>query len=763
MIISKQSELNKLNISALAASAGISEELTEILYLRGFDAPEKLEVFLHPSKKHFIDPFKLKGIKEATERIKTARDNGETVVIFGDYDADGICATSILYNALKDYKIDAYAVIPERDNGYGLTEGMIEKVLDEYFPDLIITVDCGISGAKEVEELLNLGVDVIVTDHHEIPDIIPECTVINCKIKDQDYGFDSLCGAGVAYKLAYALIGEKADSYLDFAAIATIADSMPLVGENRDIVAEGLKIIKSPECRPQLKALLNASNIKEISSTALAYTVAPRINAAGRMGDAYSALSLFLSDNPAEMISLSQKLNCYNCDRQGGCESLYKEARAKLTGKDVTSKIVILEDDGWKGGLVGIVAAKLAEELNKPVILFVNNNGLLHGSARSIDNINIFDAINNSRDLLSDFGGHAQAAGISIEKNNLPEFEKRINKYINGKYSMEAFRKKTEVEEIIDKKFSMVFAKELSLLEPFGIGNRKPLFAVDVNRLETNPIKYGSPHLLCKTPYIDMLYFNGSDSSALFNSPVKKRIVFEPNVSFFNNSESLKGYVKAVEIEAEDSDDNRLAVLDSELSGITGEKHSFSTLNNTETLELLNLSMNEIYGTVFAVSDIRNLKFYGKTDMLGISMYRPNGRSNLNCIVTGLCDGDLSNFRKIIYLDEPLGDTVKETDALKVYVNTELKGFDKTALSTDRKIFAEIFLYLKKSNLQGMNSLEIAMNSSFTCSKEQLLFALDVFVELGFFKFRGGFLQLDGNVKADLSNSKIYSKILEMK
>ena len=232
-------------IDFLTKTTGLLKETVSILFSRGYTDKLSIEKFLNPSKKNFNSPFLLSGMTDAVERLELARDNGETVVVYGDYDVDGICSTTILYNALKDFGILANVVIPERINGYGLTESVIDEVVENYCPDLIITVDCGIGGDNEVEYLKDLGVDVIVTDHHEIPEVLPDCITINCRLKNQDYPFDSLCGAGVAYKLAYALIGEIADKYLDLVALATVADSMPLVDENRDIVVEGLNIIKN--------------------------------------------------------------------------------------------------------------------------------------------------------------------------------------------------------------------------------------------------------------------------------------------------------------------------------------------------------------------------------------------------------------------------------------------------------------------------------------------------------------------------------------
>ena len=276
IITQKTFSEEQLNIiKNLSSSCNICEETAKILYARGYTEPNLVKGFLYPTESDLNDPYLLKNMSSAVERINLAKENRETVVVYGDYDADGVCSTTVLYKSLLEFGIDAITVVPERENGYGLSTAVIDEVLDNYFPDLIITVDCGISNHDEIEYLKDLGVDVIVTDHHEIPEILPECLVVNCKIKDQAYPFDCLSGAGVAYKLAYALIGDRANKYLDLVALATVADSMPLISENRIIVKMGLEVIKGGKSNKALKSLINLAGVKEITSGSLAFGVAP--------------------------------------------------------------------------------------------------------------------------------------------------------------------------------------------------------------------------------------------------------------------------------------------------------------------------------------------------------------------------------------------------------------------------------------------------------------------------------------------------------
>ncbi|MDE7380165.1 MAG: DHH family phosphoesterase, partial [Clostridia bacterium] len=264
-------QLNSIN--SLAAETGLCADTVRILYGRGIDTADKIKGFLNPGKHRFLSPYLMSGMKEAVELIMRAREEEWSVAIYGDYDADGVCASTILYRALLEFGIHAAVYVPERKCGYGLNINSIDEIFDEYFPQLFITVDCGISNAEEVNYLREQGADVIVTDHHELPENLPDCICINPKF-DDEYPYDNLCGAGVAFKLASALIGVKAYALLDFAAIATVADSVPLTGENRDIVAEGLKLINSSP-RKNYSDFLKKD--EKITAQSLAFSVAPKI------------------------------------------------------------------------------------------------------------------------------------------------------------------------------------------------------------------------------------------------------------------------------------------------------------------------------------------------------------------------------------------------------------------------------------------------------------------------------------------------------
>ncbi len=739
-------------ITEISERCGVSAAFSKLLALRGIKSAEEAEKFIKPDKKNLYDPYLFTGMKEAVSRIEAAKANGETVVVYGDYDADGISATTIMYRGLVSYGVETYAVIPERENGYGLTAGVLERVLEEYCPDLIITVDCGISAYSEIEELKDLGVDVIVTDHHEIPEQIPDCTVINCKL--EGYPFDGLCGAGVAYKVIRALTGETADKYLDLVAVATIADSMPLTDENRILVSEGLKLIRSGRGAKALRALAEVGGMKETGAQSLAYSIAPRINAAGRMGDAYSALAAFTSDDNFEIKILADKLNSYNVARQTECDELYKSAKVLLKNKSPFSRVIILSDESWKPGIIGIVAAKLMEEYRKPAILFTEQGDVLHGSARSFGEINIYKALSFAKDLLEGFGGHSQAAGVTIKRENLERLEEKLNEYIAENYGTEIFSGDTEVDGIITGKFGIDLARELELMEPCGVGNRRPVFALDINEAYASPIKFGSPHVSFSTPKIDLMYFNGYDDLSVLNSASEKVVVFEPKISVYNGRESLKGYVKSVFPIVNDGEEVKQSLFENQLKS-ENENENVETINSEKAREIIREAEREIYGTLFVISDPETAKAFPELENTEKQLLKPCAKGNLNALCYGLSGGDYGEYEKVVFLDKPLFVPFTGT---KTYVNADINGFNFDKNNADRNEL--IGIYLKLKNLPGgfSSAKEVCSKTGETFT-EKVIFALKVFEEVGLIEKRGGKYFIVGGKKCDLNASVIFGRV----
>lgn len=749
-------QLNTIN--DLALETGILSVTAGILYSRGYDTPEKINEFLNPNKSQLHSPYELNDMCKAVERIVLAKQKGETVVIFGDYDADGICATTLLYKALRDFGIEAHTVIPERDNGYGLSETAIDEIVETLLPDLLITVDCGISAKAEVEYLKDLGVDVIVTDHHELPEELPETTVISCKCAP--YPYESLSGTGVAYKLAHALLSDKANRYLDLVAIATIADSMPLTGENRVLVKLGIDLIKEGNALPAVNELIAVSGARELTATSLAFSVAPKINAAGRMGDAFSALSMFLSEDKLEREELLQKLIVYNTHRQSECEELYKSAKAKIVSTGVPSGAIVLADENWKGGLLGIVAARLVEEYRLPTVLFSKTESGYHGSARSLGEVNVYEAIQSCSDILNEFGGHAQAAGVGVSEENLPKFRERLSEFVTNNYSRDAFEKTVCVDAVIDGRFTLRTASEINLLEPFGLGNTKPVFMLTTSNVNARAIKEGSPHLTVKTPQIDLMYFNGADNLTAINSSVEKNLLFESAISVYNGKKYVKGTVKAVTYNVENSKSFTLIALRNAVKQMAFGKRvcASETVSPFEIENIISETPSTGFGVAFVVTNPKNLSAFTGLEKFEQNHLLLTSKGGKNAVIIGadVNSLDLSEYASVVFVDTPLALPPRFKGQTQIVCS--LPSFDISSVKPTRESFGEVFREIvNKIKLAPETVESILQNCDFEDATFKIL-AIETFIELGFI-IEEEVIFIDKTVKKELTLSKIYQNL----
>lgn len=755
----------QLNIvSELAAKTGLTEQITRILYARGIDTQEKIGKFMHPSRKNFLSPFLMRGMRETVEMLTQARDEGKTVVVFGDYDADGICAAAIMYHALKDFGIEPHVYIPERADGYGLSIQAIDRIFEECNPELFITVDCGISCAEEAQYIYELGSDVIVTDHHELPEKLPDCVIVNPKLQD-DYPYDNLCGAGVAFKVACALLGEAAYRYLDFATLATVADSVPLLGENRDIVTEGLKLFNQ-NLRPCFAGLIGKT-YDGITAQTLAFTLAPRVNAAGRMGDAYAAFRLFTTEKETELYELSVKLCAYNSERQKYCDELYLSAKQKLKEKGAYGSVIMLSDESWNAGFIGIVAARLAEEYNRPTLLFVHHGDMLKGSARSIDNVNIFTALKNCSQYIEEFGGHAQAAGVNVHVSNFEALERALDEEIGNAYTSEDFEQNIYISEEIDSPFPEKFAHELVALEPYGVGHRRPLFFLSAGACTVRPLKAGSPHISVKSDYIELTYFSGVKHMKIMESDVKKKLVFEINVSHFKGKEYIKGLVRDFLYDGRTGKNASESIFASAVARTNAAPAKIAPIG-LKTKEIKALIAQKIaecpYGLCMIVSDRRTIKFYEELNGFNCDLFYPSSRNLSNTLIVAPApDCDLGGYRDFIFLDTPSDFNFPSIEKGNAWVNTEICGytmFEKIDVSRERLL--EIYATLRRdvNALCGNTAEEIAACcDGLGFDRVEFIFALSVFEELGLVAFENGRLTVYRGVKTELTDSPIYRKV----
>ncbi len=739
----------------IAKECDILFDTAKLLFYRNIDTVEKAKRFLSPGKHGFHSPNLLNGVNDACERINKAKEQNQTILVFGDYDADGVCATTVLYFALKEYGINnLHKFVPEREQGYGLNVQTVERLNAQNKIDLLITVDCGISDYEKIEIIKNMGIDVIVTDHHEPPEILPDCIKINPKIAGQAYPFNGLCGAGVAYKLAYSLIGEKADAYLDFVALATVADSMDLVDENRDIVMCGLKLFdNSNSLRLPFKYLLGDN--KNVTAQTFAYTIAPRINAGGRMGDANSALELFTQKDPNKVFDYAVKLNEYNVARQVECDNIYNQAKQRIKKYSLYKKDVILvKNKKWNAGFIGIVAAKLVEDYSRPVIVFGGQDVFLKGSARSIDGLNIYDAIAHSKDLLLGYGGHSQAAGVSVTDENFILFEKEINDYVKREYGTIDLKRKVYAEWDIKDGISPRFACELDMLEPFGTANKRPVFTTCVNSVSSMPLRQGSNHYTFNCNSIEMLDFNGGGHVEQLLLPVDKKVLFEINVSTFKGRQSIKGYVRAVYPDYADFSCVTLHVFENELKRLLTDDGANISMENAPKIV-------DSTGTLYVLSDAENLFKFDNVKELPISLFDVETKNGNNCVVISprvIPDW----FERVVYLDKPMQYLTSDINS---YLYSDVVGYKALdRISTDRSDFSRIFAYLKTLNNKAFNgSANFALKHAGSESKENFVFVTEVFLELNIFEIKNGTFVFNENVKNALTNSKLYSKIVLLK
>lgn len=754
-------QLNKIN--ALASRTGLCADTVKILFGRGIDDEKKISAFLHPSKAHFLSPFLMSGMREAVSLITRARDEGWQVVVYGDYDADGICASTIMRGVLAEFGIDPIVYVPERTSGYGLGIQAIDEIFEEYFPQLFITVDCGISNAEEVEYIKEQGAEVIVTDHHELPAVLPDCICVNPKIAD-DYPYDNLCGAGVAFKVGCALIGERAYKFLDFAAIATVADSVPLIAENRDIVAEGLRVINGSDKKPY-SSFIGRSG-ESVTAQTIAFSVAPKINAAGRMGDANAALRLFCADNDKDIFDLSVKLTSYNAERQKCCDDLYLSAKAQLNTEGALGRIIMLRDESWNTGFVGIVAARLAEEYARPALLFVKNGDMLKGSARSVEAINIFEALKACSSLIAEFGGHSQAAGVNVTDENFEALKQALNVWLDEHYPVGAFTPTLYVSGELTSPVLQKFARELEMLEPFGVGFKRPLFSLTVGECQVRPVKAQSPHLSVKSPYIDLMYFNGAQYSRILQSAVPKKLVFEYNVSTFRGKEYIKGFVRDVTYFRESAAFAipQIAENNIELASLP----SVGCKLHPVTPDQAEKAMEECsyYGTLFIAFSYSTLARYKSADRLDINLFTLSNKNISSAIlVSPQADCDLSGYTRIVLLDSPAAITLPSLEGKEVDICPDYNGFsDFDGLSAERGELLKTFKILSANayNIEGSNACEAAEKNALASTPLQALFALKVFEQLKLISFEGGKLTVYRGIKTDLSNSPLYNIVKQL-
>jgi len=542
----------------LSKGLGVSPLISQLLINRGITNQDEGEKFLFSNMEHLSDPWQINDMEAAWERFLLAKENGERILIYGDYDVDGLTATAIMVEFIQNVGLEVEYLIPNRmENGYGLTMNMIPAI-EAKNCSLVITVDCGVTSIEEVKMLKEKGIDVIITDHHLPGENLPKAwAIVNPKLASPKDAYD-LAGVGVAFKVIQAFsqklqMSDQLSGILDLVVLGTVADIVPLFGDNRIFVKEGLKLLASTE-RKGLRALIDISGIKEenITTQELAFGLSPRINAAGRMGDSVLALELLLTASIQRAGELAKILNRTNQQRQVIDGAIAKQAEEMLENIDLsTQRIVVLASDLWHPGIVGIVASRIANKIYKPVILIAIEGEMGRGSGRSISQCNIHDALHYCSDLLDGFGGHESAAGVTIAVDKIDEFRSKINAWADNLDERVFVPKVFGDAEVVFSELHMELVNELEVLAPFGEGNPSPLLmSRDIDVINSKKVGKSENHLkmLVKSDatVVDAIGFKLGEYDKIAAAGQKVDLAFELETNLWNEKVSLQLKLKDI-------------------------------------------------------------------------------------------------------------------------------------------------------------------------------------------------------------------------
>ncbi len=538
------------NVEKIENEYGISNLLAKILVNKNLIKKEDIDLFLKPTRHDFHNPYLMPDMALAVDRIIKAINNKEKILIYGDYDVDGITSITVVKNFLLERGANVTQYIPNRLNeGYGLNKDAIKKISDDAV-NLIITVDCGISGIEEVDYANSLGLEVIVTDHHEVGEVLPNAiAVVDAKRKDSTYPFRELAGVGVGFKLIQAIaqrleLEEKEYlKYLDIVCIGTISDIVPLVDENRVIAKLGLKLVEVTK-NVGLKALLEASGYKKIDSFTVSFGLAPRINACGRMGKEKEALNLFLTQDENEAKKIALRLNEYNKERQDIEKRIYEDAVNKIEKSEKNKQVLVLGSENWHHGVIGIVASKITDLYFKPSILICFEEDEGKGSGRSIPGFDLYESLTNCSENLEKFGGHSMAVGVTLKKENFEKFKEEFEKYAQNSNICDIIPIIKIDEEITLEDINIKAVEELNMLEPFGEANKMPLFMYKNLKIHSIRTLSEGKHIKLTLKdnnfYIDSIGFNLGHLAEEYQIGDKVDMVGSLEINRFNGRESVQ-------------------------------------------------------------------------------------------------------------------------------------------------------------------------------------------------------------------------------
>lgn len=776
-------QFNDNLINELSLKFDLDKEIIKLLFARGFDSEQKINDFLSPKISNLYNPFLLKNMREVVDKINYYVSNNKRITIVGDYDTDGISASAILFKYFDSIgrKVDVF--LPQRLlDGYGLSNDTIDKIITLYNPDLIITVDCGISCHDEVEYCKEKNIDIIITDHHDIPDVIPETLIVNAKLPNQMYPFKDLCGAGIALKLVQALAGlETALKYTTIASLATVADIVPLIDENRSIVYYGLK--NQIENLPKgLKQLAKQVDIKiPFTTSDIAFKLSPKLNAPGRMGDALVSFKVFVENDDQKLKGYINELINVNEERVKQTNKIFDDCIEKLKGVNI-SKLgaIVLYEDNWEGGVLGIICSKLVEKYNKPVCLLSLNDQEYKGSVRSIPGINIYNILNEIKDVLIRFGGHNQAGGLSIKKENISKFSQLFNDTILSHYDEDTFLSYKKYDLNLPANLTIDFMNQLERLEPFGLANERPIFLMNLNNTKATRLTNFPQHLKIKQDKFEVMAFNMGHLYYNLNSNCNKYALVELNLEKYKNTTKIKGIIRKIEFsplfsmkKSDIPTSNYLQQL--EYIKLTKPKnYNVNTIDSGKIIEKANELTKNIFGTVFITYDFNNYLKISKqvNNINNFEMFNINNVTGINTLIFApYSNTDFSMFENIVFLDMPLCDgflySLKNNNIYVCDNNYNLNIYKK--ISADRGVFIKYHNAIKTAINKNINSLNLIeyfsaikkLNPQYSSLNfNQFVFVVMVLKELGILRIDENNNFSFSDVKNDLKNSTIYNNVL---
>ncbi|MFF2447682.1 single-stranded-DNA-specific exonuclease RecJ [Neobacillus sp. NPDC058068] len=727
-------------VKMLADELKITPLVASLLVNRGLDTVESARYFLF-GKDEFHDPYLLKGMDIAVERIQEAIEKQEPILIFGDYDADGVSSTSVLMIALRDLGANVQFYIPNRfTEGYGPNEPAFRQAAESGIK-LIITVDTGISALHEAAVAKEIGMDLIITDHHEPGPVLPEAlAIIHPKLPDSDYPFRELAGVGVAFKLAHALYGAVPEHLLEIAVIGTIADLVSLKDENRLIVKKGLEKLKATK-NIGLKAILKLAGVDplSISEETIGFTLAPRINAVGRLEDADLAVQLILTGDPEEAKHLAEEMDALNKSRQAIVNAITTEAIEEVESNYPieSNKVLVIGKEGWNAGVIGIVASRLVDKYYRPTIVlnFDPDKGVAKGSARSIAGFDLFKNLSTCREILPHFGGHPMAAGMTLKLEDVAELRTRLNNLAEEQLTEADFVPVTYLdEEIRLEDISVSSIEEMSLLSPFGMDNPKP--KVLINNAEIASMrKIGSEqnHLKVLVNEADAnLDGVGFGLGSLVDqiSPASKiSFIGELSINEWNNIRKPQIFIHDIAVNSWQLFDYRGQKRMSAIAqSVPAENRKFIIFNK-EHLEKMS---PELMADTIHVQDIEEAKA-------------------LNCNQANIVLVDFPPSKEILEV------LLKGKQPARVYAYFYKKSSDFFSTVPTRDHFKWFYAFLVKKGPIDLkrNGEDIAKHRGW--SQETINFMAKVFSELDFVTINNGFISLTtGAQKRDLSDSRTY-------